>query len=89
MLGICKEDELLVVNNLQSIDMHFKRKKTFRKGREWVSELDTCIMSKKLVECVTHFGVIYNDSLPSDHAPIVVTLKPPSSCLNNLTVRAA
>ena len=43
MLGICMEGKLLVVNNLQMEDVYFPSKKTFRKGRKWVSELDTCI----------------------------------------------
>ena len=89
MLGICMEEKLLVVNNLQMADVYFPSKKTFRKGREWVSELDTCIMSVNLIKCVKHFDVIHNDSLPSDHAPVAVAMQLPSLCLDTLAVRAA
>ena len=44
LLGICAEEQMLVINNMQTPDMHFTSKKTFRKGREWTSELDTCFV---------------------------------------------
>ena len=40
MLGISMEEQILVVNNLRAKDEHFQSKKTFCKGREWISELD-------------------------------------------------
>ena len=89
MLGICVDEHLLVINNLKTSNMHFKSNKTYRKGREWVSELDTCVVSENIVKCVRSFDVILNNSLPSDHAPIAITLQPPSPCLENLMSRAS
>ena len=89
MLGICVEEHMLVVNNLKTPDIHFPSKKTFRKGRNWVSELDTCIVSDNLINFIQYFNVIYNESLPSDHAPIVITLHRPSVCLENIHTRAS
>ena len=89
MLGICIDEQMLLVNNLQTPIIHFPSKKTFRKGREWVSELDTCFVSEDLVKYVQHYDVIYNESLPSDHAPIVIDFQPPSTCLDTLLTRAS
>ena len=69
--------------------MYFPSKKTFTKGGDWISELDTCFVSEKIVDCITNFDVIYNSSLPSDHAPITVTLIPPEPCLDSLISRAS
>ncbi|CAL4124081.1 unnamed protein product, partial [Meganyctiphanes norvegica] len=88
LLGICAEEQMLVINNMQTPDMHFTSKKTFRKGREWTSELDTCFVSKRLVKFIKYFDVIHDESLPSDHAPITITLQPPSPCLETLRSRA-
>ena len=89
MLGICVDEHLLLVNNLKTPKKHFKSNKTYRKGREWISELDTCIVSEGLIRYIKGYDVIFNDSLPSDHAPIAVTIQPPSPCLENLMSRAS
>ena len=72
--SICIECNLLVLNNLKVNNHHFISDKTFRKGREWISELDTFIVSENMLEYITDFHVVRDDSLPSDHAPISMTL---------------
>ena len=88
VLGICVEEELFVVNNLKTPDAHFPSKRTFRRGGEWISELDTCTASKGLIKFILHFDVLHDNSLPSDHAPIMITLKPPTMYLESLLSRA-
>ncbi|XP_063888609.1 uncharacterized protein LOC135115608 [Scylla paramamosain] len=88
LLGICAEEELLVVNNLQNMNSHYLNKKTYCKGSEWISELDICIVSKGLLSLIESFDVVRDNSLPSDHAPISVTLQPPSPCLETLKLRS-
>ncbi len=88
LLGICAEEELLVVNNLQNMNSHYLSKKTYCKGSEWISELDICIVSKGLLSLIESFDVVRDNSLPSDHAPISVTLQPPSPCLETLKLRS-
>ena len=39
--------------------------------------------------CINDFDVIYNDSLPSDHAPIAITLQPPFVSLEIVRLRAS
>ena len=88
ILGICVEEQLLVVNNLKTSNAHFMSKKTFKRGGEWILELDTCIVSEKLVKYIKHFDVVYRECSPSDHAPIIVSLQPPSPYLDTLAARA-
>lgn len=89
ILGICVEERLLIVNNLRTTDAYFQGKKTFKRGREWISELDTCIVSEGLIKCIQSFNVVHNYSLPSDHAPIEVVLWPPRIPLEILMNRAS
>ena len=89
LLGLCVDEELLVVNNLKTPNSHYNSRKTFRRGREWISEIDTCIVSKSLIKYIRGFNVIDNDSLPSDHAPIAITLQPPSVSLELVKLRAS
>ena len=86
--SICKESELVLINNLKTPFKHFVSKKTYKKGSEWISELDTCVASASVVSRVDEFSVFHNDSLPSDHAPIAITLSLPGIDLENLCSRA-
>ena len=88
VLGICSEERMLVINNLKTPNRHFKSKKTFKKGQVWISELDTCIVSECLVKCISNFDVIHDNLLPSDHAPITMSLCAPAPCLDTLRARA-
>ena len=89
LFGMCIEDKLLVINNLKTPHSYFQSRKTFRRGREWISEIDTCIVSKGLINFVGGYEVVENDSLPSDHAPIAITLQPPCVSLELLKLRAS
>lgn len=86
---ICLENKLLVLNNLKTGDRHFMSSKTYRKRDIWISELDTCLVSPNLVKCVDDFAVIKGRDLPSDHAPISVTLSCSGMCLDNIIARAS
>ena len=59
MLGICVDEHMLAINNLKTPDSHFTSDKTFRKGREWVSELDTCFASEGLDILVSSIMILY------------------------------
>lgn len=86
--SICQETNMLVLNNVKFGVHHFRSNKTYRKGREWVSELDTCIMSPSVLSRVTQFSVLQRESLPSDHAPITLTMTFPAVDVENLRTRA-
>lgn len=89
LLSMCIDNQLLVVNNACVDGKHYPSKLTYRQGTEWISELDICAVSRNMVECVHSFSVLQNFELPSDHAPISLTLQPPSVNLDSLSVRAS
>ena len=67
--GVCVEDGLMVINNVHE-QQHFKGGETYKKGNEWVSELDLCIISYNMLKYMNDLRVIYENDLPSDHAPL-------------------
>ena len=54
--------------------MSFPSKKTYKKGKQLISELDTAVVSFKLLKCIKSFEVHQTDWLPADHAPISIEL---------------
>ena len=89
LFGICVEENMAVVNNLKSQQNHFKSNLTYRQGREWVSELDTCVISSNMIDNISSFQVHQIPSLPSDHAPITVEFRSPLIDLEGLMYRAS
>lgn len=87
--AICLDHNFIVLNNLKVEDKHFVIGKTFRKRDVWVSELDTCVLSPELVNYVKQFGSIKRADLPSDHAPICMTLCSPGLHVDNVLERAS
>ena len=85
---ICVDCKMLVINNLEMYEQHFLGNKTFRKGREWISELDIALVNESMVKHVVDFHVLGDDSLPSDHAPVSLTLALPCIDLEDLECRA-
>lgn len=66
--------QLFLLNNLKGRNFSFKGARTFRQGSRFVSELDVCFVSPELVDCVYDFHVEQRTDLPSNHAPITVSL---------------
>lgn len=88
MSTLCVEHNLVVVNNLKYDENLFKSKLTYRKRNEWISEVDVCVASHKILDCIKDFFVCDDLDLPSDHAPIAVTVSPSAVDIVNLKVRA-
>ena len=84
----CSENNLVVVNNLKTHDKHFVSNKTYKKRDTWISELDTCVASVNLLKYISAFNVLQRGDLPSDHAPIVLTISTFGSDLDNIMSRA-
>ena len=82
MFAICKDHELVVVNNLSTESATFAGALTFRQRKKWVSELDLCIISKDLLHNVVCLNVNQNTSFPSNHAPVSTELNFPECDLN-------
>lgn len=65
----CIEQNLMVVNNLKDGEKYYRRKLTYRKRNEWITEVDVCIASQQILRCIQSFSVNNDVDLPSDHAP--------------------
>ena len=72
LIRICKQNNLLPVNNLKG-DKSWPSKLTFRRGARWISEVDVCLVSQTIVDSVSSFSVDHNLKMPSDHAPMSVS----------------
>lgn len=46
LTAICKDNGLLVLNNLRTLNKHFTSNKTYRKGGVWISEIETCSVTE-------------------------------------------
>ena len=73
--ALCTDNDLIVVNNVKTATLHFPSNKTYKKRNQWISELDTAIVSYRMLSCLSNFNVHQTDWLPSDHAPISIDLK--------------
>ena len=85
---ICTDNGLLVVNNLREDETVHTSKLTFKRRNNWVSELDVCVTHHEYSKFITAFNVIQDLSLPSDHAPITVSVSPPPRDYAGLLRRA-
>ena len=70
---ICQKNGLLPVNNLCTRDNTWPSKLTYRKGSNWISELDLCLIPHTMINAVNSFVVDQDLRMPSDHAPVSVS----------------
>jgi len=66
LLQLCKDCELLVINNLSTCDMEFKSALTFRKKDQWISEVDLFIVARDILKAISGFQVNQSLLIPSD-----------------------
>ena len=74
LLNICRDSGILLVNNIQYGNVHIRGALMYREKHQWVSELDICLISKDAIKAVSNLHVDQNLSMPSDHAPVTVSL---------------
>lgn len=75
IIQVCKDNNLLVVNNLHTASTSFPSSLTYRKKKKWISEVDYCLISARYIRCVKNFEVNQNTVMPSDHAPVSIDLE--------------
>jgi exonuclease III len=74
LIQVCKDNNLQIVNGLKIDEKSFPSKLTFRRRKNWISEVDRCVVSSSIVGKVTSFDINCDLNLPSDHAPICVSV---------------
>lgn len=55
--------DMLVMNDLKSGDKHFAGNKTYQKGDVWISELDLCVVSPRILDVVSYIFVMQRTDL--------------------------
>ena len=78
LLGVLRDCDMFIVNNLRYENVHFDGHLTYRMRSRWVSELDFFIVSRDIIASICSFSVYSSLSIPSDHAPISLTI----NCVN-------
>ena len=86
--SICVDNNLIVLNNVKTNTCYFPSQKTFKRNRQWLSEIDTMVTSFAMLNDLENFTVHQTDWLPSNHAPISIDLKLPKVNLDLLLTRA-
>ena len=82
LIQLCRDAKLLIANNLSykigGAQVTLQGNLTFRRRIEWISEIDTCIVSKSLMQNIKALHVDQRYDFPSDHAPLTVEFEIPS-----------
>ena len=69
LVQMCRDTDCLIANHLG----HLGGGLSFKK-RTWISELDVCITPKEVIPLISQLKIENDKTLPSDHAPLEVTL---------------
>ena len=78
LVNLCKDNQMVIVNNLCTDEKQFVSNLSYRKGLRWVSELDYCVVSLKglkYVESLDMMQTLDGSKIPSDHAMLKVCLE--------------
>ena len=92
LLGLCKDCDLLVVNNLFIGTSQVTGGLTYRQRHRWISELDLCLVPRGLADAISSLHVDQQFCFPSDHAPVTPTINVSEgrpADMNDLTVCAS
>ena len=92
LIGVVKP--LLLINRLCGPNFQFPQRLMYRQKTRWVSELDHIYVSRSLLNAVHSFQIIDDMTLPSNHAPVSVSIAlsqidDRDNILKNLELRAA
>ena len=77
LVQICSDNDLLLVNGLETNEGCFQGELTFRRRKKWISDVDKIVMSSGIWKSIELFSINQDTSLPSDHAPLFITLNLP------------
>ena len=81
--NVCKNNSMVICNHLSYKDRQLAGNLSFRRGQQWISELDLCLASN---DCFEQISVVNTrqDVKGSDHAPLCVTLDIPSANVSSI-----
>ena len=75
ILQLCKDTDMLILNNLiyRGDTRRFKSKLTYRKGQEFISELDLCLANYEALPLLESL-MVSEEQLPSDHLHVLLCI---------------
>ena len=71
---ICKNCDIVPVNNLIYEQKTFHGGLTYRQKDNWVTQLDWALVSKSAIKHVHSFKILNDIVLPTNHAPVEITI---------------
>ena len=74
LITLCHSYGLLPINHLCYSNKKFHGGLTYRQRDQWISQLDWAISSLGLLENLVDFNIIQKVDLPTNHAPLAVSL---------------
>lgn len=73
LLNTCRSNDMIVLNHLSRNERTFGGNFSFRRGSNWISEIDLCLLKEVCVNRVKYLEV--NQAIQgSDHAPLCLVL---------------
>ena len=82
LLNMCAESGMVIVNHLVSGTKNFGGDLSFRRGGQWISEIDLCLAHPTILTKIGDL-CIRQDILGSDHAPLCISLDLNKGSLTN------
>ena len=81
--NVCTNNSMVICNHLSYKGRQLGGNLSFRRGLQWISELDLCLSSS---DCLEQISVVNTrqDVKGSDHAPLCVTLDIPSANVSSI-----
>ena len=71
---MCGNLDLIPLNHLKKENLNCKGGWTYRQGQLWKSQIDWALCSLRCINCIEGFEIIYDNTFPSNHAPISVRI---------------
>lgn len=88
--AVCNDNAMVLVTTSNTKRNTFSERGLFGdKVHTWISEVDICMASRTMIKYIDNFSVVQCVDLPSDHAPITLTVANTGVDLNNLLMRSS
>ena len=83
LINMCDNNDMIIANHLQYGGNHLGGNLSFKRGDQWISELDLCLAKQECLSQITELE-IRQDIVGSDHAPLCVTMKLPTATCTSI-----
>ena len=88
LLTFCKEHKLIPVNHMNHKNIICDGGLTYKKGPNWISQLDWALCSETAMENISALKIERNHNLPTDHAGLSLSLSKLNTPIQSVLTRA-